>query len=280
MRDELIIKSINKYNTEIIKKLLSRRHFQDYIFIKQEFSKNGVASEKFKKSFCRFYILNGPMGLNFSQKIKFFALLSKKEDSLKKILSALYKVSGFGNLQKLYLVFASKLIHTLDNSIPIYDSQIASILDLPNQINGISLKERLENRMHIHDELKRRFDVLLENKKIAAILKKNRKYFVSCGNLKWQDNLITNTKLLDSILWALHIVKKKKEKSKNICLCDNPTCAKCLVINCRNDNCKIHSVESKIRARERILANMNLNKDKVELLKKEILRLKNIKSDK
>lgn len=29
------------------------------------------------------------------------------------------------------------------------------------------------------------------------------------------------------------------------CLCDNPTCAKCLGLNCKDKNCPIHTKEKK-----------------------------------
>ncbi len=29
------------------------------------------------------------------------------------------------------------------------------------------------------------------------------------------------------------------------CLCDKPDCAKCLVVNCEDDNCKVHTKENK-----------------------------------
>jgi excisionase family DNA binding protein len=39
------------------------------------------------------------------------------------------------------------------------------------------------------------------------------------------------------------------------CLCDNPTCAKCLGINCQDDNCKIHTFEAKLKFRNKIMEN-------------------------
>ena len=110
---------------------------------------------------------------------------------------------------KLHLSFASKLKHTLDNDLPIYDRNVAEILGLPKQAGNIHEK-KLENRLHIYAELKERFHTLLLNKQIAAMLKKNRKP-LALRVLDWQDDLVSDTKLLDSILWALHtvIIKNK-----------------------------------------------------------------------
>ena len=37
------------------------------------------------------------------------------------------------------------------------------------------------------------------------------------------------------------------------CLCDTSTCAKCLGVNCQDDNCKIHTLEAKQKFRNRIM---------------------------
>jgi len=46
-----------------------------------------------------------------------------------------------------------------------------------------------------------------------------------------------------------------QEKQLEKCLCDNPTCAKCLGVNCQDDNCKIHTKEAKLKFRNRIMQN-------------------------
>lgn len=210
MQDEIIIEKINQFNENIIEILTSNRpnHFEKYFFIKQEFTKNNI-NDEFKKSFCFFYKLDGPGGLNQFQKVEFFSLLLKKEKDLKTVLTALYGVLGNGNRQSLYLSFSSKLIHTLNNNLPIYDKNIAHILNLPRQISCPSLEKKLENRVHIYTELKKRFHSLLSNNQVLAMLRENRILLASLSNFNWQDDLISDTKLLDSILWALYVIKIK-----------------------------------------------------------------------
>lgn len=45
------------------------------------------------------------------------------------------------------------------------------------------------------------------------------------------------------------MVKKLKRRE---CLCKNPTCAKCLLINCKDEDCKIHTQEKKKETRQRV----------------------------
>jgi len=41
----------------------------------------------------------------------------------------------------------------------------------------------------------------------------------------------------------------KKEVQK--CVCDEPQCAKCIGVNCQDDNCPIHTIEKKLAYRKR-----------------------------
>ena len=61
------------------------------------------------------------------------------------------------------------------------------------------------------------------------------------------------------------------------CLCDNPTCAKCLGLNCKDDNCMVHSIKDKIRMKTRILNNLK-NQDEIFEFQKEIEKLNIIRN--
>ena len=38
---------------------------------------------------------------------------------------------------------------------------------------------------------------------------------------------------------------KKADRQNKKCLCDTPTCAKCLGVNCQDKNCSVHTKERK-----------------------------------
>lgn len=207
MEVEQITNYFNKNKSEIVKKLSTSgwRHFRDYFLIKEKFSKN-ILDDNFKNVFCAFYVVNGPMGLNDAQKKEFFKLLSLKENSLEKILRRLYEVPSYEQNQKLYLSFATKLLHTIDNNLPIYDRNIAYVLNLENQIAG-TLEIRIKNRIDIYNELKNNFNLLLENPKIVSCLKDMRTEIYKATKttgFEWKDDFVSDTKLLDSSLWALY----------------------------------------------------------------------------
>lgn len=109
-----IIDDLNRHKKEIIEKLLSNKgdHFVRYFFIKERFLESNI-DDGFQRDFCYFYVMNGPRGLNSLQKEKFFKLLSLRENNLANILKSLYDVPGYGNRQKLFLSFGTKLLDSL-----------------------------------------------------------------------------------------------------------------------------------------------------------------------
>jgi hypothetical protein len=70
-------------------------------------------------------------GLTSDWKVRYFEFLIQRERSLKTILEGLYPIPTKKNVKSLQLSFATKLLHTLDTSQPIYDSNVAELLGLP-----------------------------------------------------------------------------------------------------------------------------------------------------
>ena len=198
------INNLNQYKLEIIEVLIAGNggHFNKYFKIKSKFIKNDF-DEQFKKVFCNFYRLNGPGGLNTSQKNKFFELLFLKENDLKNNLKILHEIPGYKNSHKLFLSFVTKLQHTINDKLPIYDENIASILELQSPTYPTSLEERIKNRMDIYQELKNNFAILLADEQIKNYLKNIRQELQHKATLckfNWFDEFISDTKLLDSSL--------------------------------------------------------------------------------
>jgi len=215
-----IVNQLNQHKSEIIKILLAKnwRHFKYYFSIRDKFL-SGNLDKQFRKDFCNFYIMNGARGLNNLQKDEFFELLSSGELVLDKILKVLHATPGFSNSHKLFLSFATKLLHTRDKTFPIYDGNIAFVLELPKQLHLPSLEEKVKNRIDIYNDLKNKFSKLLASVKVNSYLKDIRSELhnkASFDQFEWRDDLISDTKLLDSLLWALYSVLKKMKDATRI----------------------------------------------------------------
>lgn len=208
MEVQRIIDSLKQHKSEIIGMLKANnwRHFRDYFLIKEKYLSNNL-DDQFEKVFCRFYIMNGARGLNKQQKKEFFKLLSSRETDLEKILRLLYNIPGYKNSRKLFLSFATKLLHTINEKLPIYDGNIANVLKLPSQSYPISFEEKIKNRIDIYKVLKERLGVLLSNieiKDYTSSVRNELQNKAEVDKFFWQNKYISNMKLFDSLLWSLY----------------------------------------------------------------------------
>lgn len=132
-------------------------------------------------------------GLTSGWKVRYFEFLSQKERFLKPILEGLYHIPTTRNANSLQFSFATKLLHTLDPSQPIYDSKVADLL-------GLSFKKKKDFAANIatciavYEELRKSHQELLTDdgvKSRVAALK-------ACYKTK-----ISEEKALDFLLWSV-----------------------------------------------------------------------------
>ena len=100
------------------------------------------------------------------------------------------------------LSFASKLIHTIDNNQPIYDSRIAKIFDIKSNYDIKDINERINDRLAMYNLLKRKFNEILTSQEARELIKDFKEELkVNIGDVK----------MLDFILWQLGdiIIKQK-----------------------------------------------------------------------
>lgn len=208
MENKKIIERLKQHGAEIIDTLSANnwRHFRDYFSIKEKYLSNNI-DDQFVRIFCGFYIMNGARGLTKRQKTEFFKLLSSRETDLEKILKSLYKVPGYKNSHRIFLSFGTKLLHTINDELPIYDGNISYVLELPSQTYPVSFEEKIKNRIDIYKTLKEKFKILLADIEIKDFINKTRQELQNKARLNkfsWQNKNISDTKLLDSLLWALY----------------------------------------------------------------------------
>jgi hypothetical protein len=200
MEIQKIRDSLEKNKATILQSLKNSNHFKDYLFIKDRFG-SGQISGEFKGRFDTFYVLNGARGMNDAQKERFFNLLVSRESNIENVLLSLYKIPGYGNRNRLFLSFATKLLHTLNDSLPIYDRNVAYVLGLHNPQYPPTLEDRIKNRISIYEELKTNLSLLLQDAWIQNYLKSMR------DELDINSNTVSDEKLLDSLLWTLYLFR-------------------------------------------------------------------------
>ncbi len=199
-----VINLIKEYREEIFNKLSEdKKSFEDYSYLSTEFKtvNNVVNNEEFKRTYRRFYVLNaGGLGQRLID--RYFELLQKRETNLKNILVELSEIPRLNGKPAILLSFASKLIHTVDNNKPIYDSRIAKIFNIKLNYNIKGIKEKIDDRLVQYNLLKERFSKILKDQEVKKIIKDFKE------RLKVD---IVDVKMLDFILWKLgDIIMKQK----------------------------------------------------------------------
>lgn len=66
----------------------------------------------------------------------------------------------------------------------------------------------------------------------------------------WKYEGHCSEKCLKYITEELPLTRRQKEKLGIKCKCDDPLCAKCLLLNCKDNNCLTHTTEQKLKFRE------------------------------
>lgn len=180
---------------EILNRLLEReenipqKNVEKYFFIKQSFPKE-IDTDKFQSCYCSFYRLNyARLGSEF-KKAYFKLLKDNKESSLRKILEKLHQIKTLRGVPTYQFSFATKLIHTIDNDTPIFDSLVASLFEFPIRKPTI---EWCEEAYH-----------LLKNEYYPHLLKDNQiQKLIREFKIKHQAEEISDVKALDFLLWDL-----------------------------------------------------------------------------
>jgi len=95
-----------------------------------ETHKGEPKSPVFQFVFRSYYRIDNA-GLTNDWKVRYFEFLDRRGSELRTILEGLYHIPTARKVKSLQFSFATKLLHTLDPSRPIYDSKVAELLGLP-----------------------------------------------------------------------------------------------------------------------------------------------------
>lgn len=178
---------------KILKKRISDVNL--YFDIQKSYNTNSLDA-LFEKKFKQFYRMN-TAGLTQKHFEVYFEFLRNKEKNLKTILKKLYNIKTLSGRNSLQFSFATKLLHTLDTSLPIYDKHVGLFFSIPTPNDTtLSLADRLEKRFEMFNKLSKDFANLLSDKQIYSKVKNCRKEF------DWSGAMISDAKVLDFMLWA------------------------------------------------------------------------------
>ncbi len=189
------INEIIKNKEKIFSRLKSRvKDIERYFFIKKEFQKGNILSNpEFQDVYKTFYVMRAA-GLTPEFFEEYFKILSNGETDLKKTLNKLYEIPRRKGDKAVHFSFATKLLHTVDNGLPIYDFLVGGAFNL--KVERQDKDAKINSCIEAYERLRLYYKELLNDDKIKKIILDFRKEF-DCDTEK-----ISDTKILDFIIWA------------------------------------------------------------------------------
>ena len=185
------------------KDILSNLEFESievYSFIQTKYAQGNIQKNfVFQFVFRRFYGMDNA-GLSDDMKKCFFELLAKKETDLKTILSELYEIPRKKGDKSMQFSFATKLLHTIDNDKPIYDTEIGS-LTYSKPKHSDDKDTTIRSYINLYNNLESLNAELLKNDKIQKVISEFRLQF------DVDKEKVSDVKALDFIMWSLGKIK-------------------------------------------------------------------------
>ena len=133
------ITTIIEQNAQQIISNIDVESIKYYTLLKSEFDKSDVSeNKKFQSAFRVFYGLDN-VGFNEEFKRKYFKLLENYRNysdlDVVKVFKDLYLIKNFMDKDSILFSFASKIICTIDDSIPIFDKEVCDIFSFTEPID-------------------------------------------------------------------------------------------------------------------------------------------------
>ncbi len=198
---EEITEWIENYSTEIIKNI-DQESVDVYNFLKKEFNESNVIENYlFQFVFRSFYRIDNA-GLTPEFKKEYFKILelnrNEKQLDFEKVLRRLFSFPNRKGQNTLQFSFATKLFNTIDDKMPIYDSEVAKMFSFTrpyqnefeiklnkylDQLNKIQTGYEQITEQNLLPKTIRLFDQVFKNNKLSK-MKKLDFIFWSAGKIK------------------------------------------------------------------------------------------------
>ena len=186
-------------NIDILLRGISKKeHIDPYISICTSFEKRENKCPEFKTTYRKFYQLNAArLSNDFCE--SYFSLLEenreKDEIDIRDITNRLYEIEcNKKGTHAVHFSFSSKLAHTLDNRLPVYDSMVAAFYFFPNIKPNWKKGEKIEEYLKSYEFLISEYHRINDESLLKHSMDKFRKQF-DVGDE------YSNIKIIDTLIW-------------------------------------------------------------------------------
>lgn len=200
-----LIEFIENNSTKIIENI-DFESVEVYNFLKSQFEISNVTENYlFQFVFRSFYRLDNA-GLTPKFKIEFFRILeeirNQKTFNFEKILKQLYNFPNRKGQNTLQFSFVTKMLNTIDNKMPIYDSEVAKMFNVSRPYYN-EFDKKLEVYLNQLNLVQESYEKIIKGNLLPIV---NEKF-----NQKFKKHNLEEMKKLDFIFWSAGKIKKKQE---------------------------------------------------------------------
>lgn len=208
-KTEEIVNYINNDQVKIIRNI-QESSIAVYDFLSKEFTKGNIKSNLiFQFLFSAFYGLNNA-GLQPEFKDLYFSILDSYKDKthfeltdFKDVLLKLSVIKNRKGQNNVQFSFTTKMFHTVDNTLPIYDNEVASLFGLNQPYQEQDYDKKINIYIKQYELLKYTYDKIINENMIKST--------VDLFNSKFGKYSISETKIHDFIFWTAGKIKSKRD---------------------------------------------------------------------
>ena len=189
-----------RINNSLKQLVKQKKKLEDYLIIEKELSKGNCSKNvKLQDAYCRLYD-NRHLFIGGAIKGVYFSILEENYKRARKRIPVNF-IALFKEIEektgKRSIVYTSKMLHTIDNNYPIWDSILVSVSNF-NLNNSETGKWTDEEVKYAYDNYCKEFNSFLKKKEAKTIIKEFDKAFLPIN----PDYLkINKIKKIDFVLW-------------------------------------------------------------------------------
>ena len=197
---------IENHSTEIIKNI-DQESVDVYNFLKKEFNESNVNENYlFQFVFRSFYRIDNA-GLTPEFKKEYFEILeenrNEKQFDFEKVLRRLYSFPNRKGQNTLQFSFVTKMFNTIDDIMPIYDSEVAKMFSMSRPYQA-EFEIKLDKYLDQLDTIQNGYEKITEQNLLPKT--------VGLFDREFKNNNLSEMKKLDFIFWSAGKIKSLMAK--------------------------------------------------------------------
>lgn len=201
---EQIIKLINSNSQDIVDNI-SRESIDVYNFIKSQFDENNIIENYLFQFIYRSFYRIDNAGLTKEFKTEYFNILqeyrNKEIFDYSYILERLHRIPNHRGLNTFQFSFVTKMHNTINNNMPIYDSEVAEVFSFKKPKYNLNFNDKIEFYLEQLSFISNTYNLLFENNNLdeTTVLFDNT----------FQNHNLSREKVFDFIFWSAGKVIRK-----------------------------------------------------------------------